>query len=322
MLLATLTTRGEFFAHRPLLPGITPTPRIILGTAGFGGVWGKVDEQQSIATLHDAWSRGFLFCDTAPSYSRAEQVVGAALKSWSGPPPVVATKFGYDDDKTRDYSPAGLRRQFARSVERFNGTSPTLVAIHDAPAELSDAEIETAVDYLRSLIASGDVIHVGLGGGGPATQLRWLKSGVIRYILTFNRLNACVADALNDGIPNAHEHNAKAFAASPLFMGMLGRRYDEFVANPPVHIGAEVVRRAVAVRHLADQAGASLANVSLRFLLSMREVDAVVVGASSPSEWRETHDAFDAGPLPADLFNAILAIAAAPGPGSRPRSGG
>jgi aryl-alcohol dehydrogenase-like predicted oxidoreductase len=142
-------------------------------------------------------------------------------------------------------------------------------------------------------------------------------------MLTFNRLNVCLVDALSDGIPNAHAHNAKAFAASPLFMGMLGRRYDEYVANPPAHIGPEIVARAVAVKALADQAGASLASIALRFLLSMREVDAVVVGASSTAEWRETHAAFDAGPLPPDLFNAVLAIATPPrSPGSRPPGGG
>ena len=318
---ATLTTRDEFFVKRPLLPGLTPTPRIIVGTAGFGGVWGAVNEDVSVAALHDAWANGFLFTDTAPSYARAEHVVGLALKSWVGPKPIIATKFGYETAKHRDYTPAGLDAQFRRSVERFNNVSPHAVAIHDAPLELSDATRDAAVEYLRGLISKGDVLHVGLGGGGPACQLRWLGYGVMRYLLTFNRVNACTVDGLRDSVPQAHQHNAKAFAASPLFMGLLGRRFDEMCAKPPGHVGLELVARAKIVKQIAEQAGLTLTAVALRFLLSIREIDALVIGASTLDEWRQTVDAYNAGPLPVDLFTAIVTLASPPS-GKRSHDGG
>jgi len=280
-----------------------------VGTAGFGGVWGEVNDADSIAALHDAWDHGFLFCDSAPSYSRAELVLGAALKTWSGPRPIVATKFGYTSPTDRDYSPAGLDRLFRQSIERLGGFRPDAMAIHDAQNDVPEATREAAIGYIRGLLQAGEVRHAGLGGGGPAVQREWLASGVFRYILTYNRLNACVLDALRDGVPQAHAHRAKAFAASPLFMGLLGRRFDEFRANPVGFAEPEFVARATAIHRLSNQAGLPMPEVALRFLLSMAEIDALVVGASSLAEWRQTRAAFEAGPLPADLFNAIIQIA-------------
>lgn len=309
---ATLTTSDEFFAKRPLLPDVAPTPRIILGTAGFGGVWGKVNEEDSVAAIHDAWAKGFLFTDTAPSYARAEFVLGDALKRWAGPAPIIATKFGYETATHRDYSPEGLEKQFRRSIERFNNVNPQAVAIHDAPLNLPESTRETAVEYLQKLLKQGDVLHVGLGGGGPASQLRWLEFGVIRYLLTFNRVNACTVDGLRDSVPQAHRHHAKAFAASPLLMGMLGRRYAEMSANPPAHVGAELASRAKVVKQIADDSGVSLSHLSLRFLLSIKEIDALVIGASTLAEWLETFAAYEAGPLPADMFNMLVTLASPP----------
>jgi len=41
--------------------------RLVYGTSGLGGVWGKVDEEESIDCLLYAFEHGITFLDTLPS---------------------------------------------------------------------------------------------------------------------------------------------------------------------------------------------------------------------------------------------------------------
>jgi methylglyoxal reductase len=73
------------------------------GAMGFAGWFGPVDDREAIRALHTALDLGVNVTDTARAYGRSEQVVGAALRSWGGTRPFVATKI----------QPVGPRRQFA-----------------------------------------------------------------------------------------------------------------------------------------------------------------------------------------------------------------
>jgi aryl-alcohol dehydrogenase-like predicted oxidoreductase len=55
--------------------------RLVYGTSGLGGVWGEVDEAESIDCLLYAFENGITSLDTSPSYSQSEKYVGKALKS-------------------------------------------------------------------------------------------------------------------------------------------------------------------------------------------------------------------------------------------------
>ncbi|MGY0036414.1 aldo/keto reductase [Pedobacter sp. NJ-S-72] len=59
--------------------GFSLTDNLVLGTAGLGGVWGKVDAYESISTIVHAIEQGILAIDTAPAYGDAEFFLGEAL---------------------------------------------------------------------------------------------------------------------------------------------------------------------------------------------------------------------------------------------------
>jgi methylglyoxal reductase len=73
------------------------------GAMGFAGWFGAIDDRDGIRALHTALDLGVNVIDTARAYGRSEQVVGAALRSWSGARPFVATKV----------QPIGPQHQFA-----------------------------------------------------------------------------------------------------------------------------------------------------------------------------------------------------------------
>src|SRR3990167_4051134 len=67
---------------------------IAFGAWQLGGDWGAVDDDASIRTLHHAFDRGVNLVDTAHIYGNghSEEVIGRALRQWSGHKIYVATK--------------------------------------------------------------------------------------------------------------------------------------------------------------------------------------------------------------------------------------
>ncbi len=68
--------------------------RLVLGTSGLGGVWGPVDEKESIKAILYALEQGVEVIDTAPSYNKAQEYLGKALQRWNGKRPFISTKIG------------------------------------------------------------------------------------------------------------------------------------------------------------------------------------------------------------------------------------
>ena len=50
--------------------------RLVFGTAGIGGVWGKVNQQDSIDALLYAFEQGIIVLDTAASYASEVGTLG------------------------------------------------------------------------------------------------------------------------------------------------------------------------------------------------------------------------------------------------------
>ncbi len=293
---------GAFFAERSPVPGVRPCRRLGLGTAWLGQHFGKPEQGEGIETLHAAWGAGFVLVDTAPGYGPAELLLGEALARWDGERPVVATK-----TKQRDPDLTRVIGQYETSVERLGAID--LLAVHDPQPEFP-AESRAAIrDYIAELLDAGRIIGAGLGGGGPTAQAQWLGAGTFRYIITYNRLGALSLQGLTDTVPQARADSAAVFAASPLFLGLLGSRQNELLGDPPGHYPAAYIERARSAMRLADEWSLPLTHLALRFLLSMPAVDVVLAGAANRREWADVEAAYDAGPLPADLYARVWRLA-------------
>ena len=91
-----------------------------LDTAHLGGMYGRVDEPDSRATLQAAWDGGIRYYDTAPWYGRglSEHRLGGFLLDQQREDFLVTTKVGRvlhrpKDPKTFDRSPWGGGLNFA-----------------------------------------------------------------------------------------------------------------------------------------------------------------------------------------------------------------
>lgn len=314
-------TKEAYFAPTAL-PQCRPVPRLGLGTAGLAGVWGPVKREESIAVLHEAWRQGHLLTDTSPNYADAEVVVGEALASWTGEAPVLLTKLeGYDNYAPPAFAAdwaASMQKQFETSTKRFGGRKIDGLAMHDPDCSAASFQPACAA-FLHKLTNDRKINCVGLGGGGARLQCAHLSNPFLSYIITFKRVSAVTLQGLLDVVPAARQAGAKVIVASPAMMGLLGSKYDAFIQAPPTHLDAVFIARAKRVKAIADQAGLPLARLSLRFVLSIPSVDFVLAGGCTPAEWADCKLAYDQGPLPVDVFNAVWNEATV---GDEPASGG
>jgi len=285
--------------------------RVAFGLAGIGGAWGPVDPGLARETLALAFELGLSAFDAAPAYGTAEVLLGEALRKWRGPRPVVSTKVGrlagHDGlDGNYEYSTQGMRDSLARSLDTLGLPAVDLLFLHE-PEEVPRAERPRVAAVLRQMQADGFARRLGLGGGDGPGWDGYLEDGGFDVAMLFRRLDACIFDGLVDEWPRLRRAGVATYGASPLHMGLLGSRHEEFLRAPPPWVWPAPVARARRLRVLAERCGLSLPVLGHRFCFSLEELDRVVIGARSPAELRDAWAAWQAGPLPQNLFDEVCA---------------
>jgi len=286
--------------------------RLILGTAGLGGVWGKADPDESISTILSALKKGICAIDTAPAYGDAEVYVEQALRQWEGERPAISSKVGRlrsyaADEAYYDYSDAGMQRSVEKSLEALGVPALDILFLHD-PEAIPQDEAGRVVRTFEGFRERGYARKLGLGGNCPAWFYPYLRPGAFDVVMEFNRLNACNITALRDMLPFCSTNHIRYFSASPLNMGLLGRNFEAFRAGRPAWLPEGHVEAAGKLRVLAQAGGMALPELAHRFLLSLPFDFCIVMGASNAAELENSIGAFEKGPLPEDVVNEILKI--------------
>jgi aryl-alcohol dehydrogenase-like predicted oxidoreductase len=310
------TRRTEFGSSPQLAARGLGDGRLALGLAGLGGTWGPVDEGESLATILEALARGVMAFDAAPSYGSAEKLLGRALAQWSGPRPMVSTKVGRvpwpDLHEARfDHSDAGLRDSLRRSLDVLGLPAVDLLFLHE-PEFTPMAERPRVLARLRQFKQEGLTRRLGLASGHGAGWDGLLESGVFDVVMLFRRLDPVIFDGLAEDVPRVRRQGALIYGASPLHMGLLGARHDEFVRERPHWVWGPQIDRAIRLREIAERRGMSLASLAHRFTFGLAELDRVVVGASNRVQLEAALADFAAGPLPAELFDEICRLTTGP----------
>ncbi len=283
--------------------------RLALGLAGLGGAWLPVDEEKSVDAMLAALEAGVNVFDTAPSYVSAEKMLGRALAQWRGPRPVISTKTGRLPapsayEANFDYSSAGLRDRVKRSLETLGLAQIDLLFLHD-PQLVPLAERPRVVATMRQLQADGLARRLGLGGGDGAGWDAYVESGAFDVAMLFRRLDPCIFDGLRDDLPRVRRAGLLTYGASPLHMGLLGARHEEFLRDEPEWVWPPQRARAVQLRAIAERHGLTLPSLAHRFMFGLAEVDRVVIGASNHAQLETALADFAAGPLPPEIFDEV-----------------
>ncbi len=286
--------------------------RLVYGTSGLGGVWGKVDAGESVDCLLYAFENGITALDTAPSYSNSQKYVGQALRQWRGERPFISTKVGRLQaatafDAVLDYSTEGMRQTLLRNLDTLGVEAVDLLFLHE-PQWVPLDEIDRILDVLQSFKSEGLVKMLGIGGNPSIGFRPYIKGDIFQVVSTFCRMDACTLAAFDAEIPLYEKENIAVYAASALHFSLLGNRFDTYTQNPPTdneYITATEIRHARTVNDIAKKYGIPLPTLAQRYLFSMKEATRVVMGARKINQIKNTIADWRQGALPEAIFEEI-----------------
>nr|WP_199080724.1 aldo/keto reductase [Pedobacter sp. ASV19] len=283
---------------------------LVLGTAGIGGVWGKVDAKASVETILKALEQGISAIDTAPSYGDAEEYVGDALNQWKGTKPRLSTKVGRlkshkNDEAYYDYSADRMKLSVDNSLQTLGQTALDVLFLHD-PAAIQPEEIESVLQQMQAFKSAGYTKRLGLGGNPPKWMEPFLKDSPFDVFMEHNRLNACCLDALDTTVPLYIQNGKEYYAASPLNMGLLGCNFLAFTTDPPHWLDLKLVEQAKKVNLIAEKYRIPLQVLAHRFLITVPYPVKTVIGAANQEQLADALFAFRAGSLPSEIYHEIL----------------
>lgn len=288
--------------------------RLVLGTAGLGGIWGEVEGRESIKAILYALEQGIEVIDTAPSYYKAQEYIGKALSEWNGELPFISTKIGRlkarkADEVYLDYSPVGMRKSMEESLELLGVGFIDLLFLHE-PQLVPMENIESILETLRSFQEKGLVGKLGIGGNPVDDFWPYVKKENFDVVSSFLKLDASTLEGLKHDIPKFKNEDLAVYAASSLHMGLLGSKFSEYVEEPPDNewIRKDHINNAVKVKQIAEENNMTLTDIALRYLFSMKETDRVVIGPSTMDEVKESLRIWENGPLDKKIFNQVTQV--------------
>jgi aryl-alcohol dehydrogenase-like predicted oxidoreductase len=276
--------------------GVRVSP-LCLGTMMFGA-WGNPDHDESIRTIHRALDAGINFLDTADVYSRgeSEEIVGKALTGGRRDNVVLATKahgtMG-DDPNEQGNSRRWIVREVEASLRRLGTDWIDLYQIHRPD---SSTAIEETLSALTDLVRAGKIRYFG-SSTFPAHELveaQWAseKRGLERFVSEQPPYSLLVRGIEQDVLPVCERYGIGVIPWSPLAGGWLSGRYRKNAELPSSHRAKMIAARydmslpanqakldaADRLAALAEEAGMSLVQMALAFVLEHPAVTAAIIG--------------------------------------------
>ena len=269
---------------------------LCLGTMMFGA-WGNTDHDDSIRIIHRALDAGINFVDTADVYSRgeSEEIVGKALKGRRDDV-VLATKVHGkmgDDPNEFGNSRRWIVREVENSLRRLGTDWIDLYQIHRPEP---DTDIDETLGALSDLVHAGKIRYAG-SSTFPASRIveaHWTseRRGRERFVTEQPPYSMLIRAVEADVLPTCARYGMGVIPWSPLAGGWLSGRYrldsdietsrraqmipDRYDMSIPGN--QRKLEAADALAQLADEAGITLIEMAIAFVIRHPAVTAAIIG--------------------------------------------
>jgi aryl-alcohol dehydrogenase-like predicted oxidoreductase len=261
------------------------------------GEWGNKDHDESIAIVHAALDAGINFIDTADVYSagESEEIVGKAIAGRRDEV-VLATKF---------YAPMGegpnrsggsrywIMKECENSLRRLGTDHIDLYQVHRPDPTV---DIDETLAALTDLVHQGKVRYLG-SSTFPASEIveaQWVaeRRNRERFVCEQPPYSILVRGIEADVLPTCQRHGMGVIPWSPLAGGWLSGKWRIGVDELTSHRASRVPGRydlsepanqqkleaADALGTVADEAGMSLVEMALAFVVGNPAVTSAIIG--------------------------------------------
>jgi len=284
---------------------------LCLGTMTFGdqGFWkimGGLGQSAVDTLVKQAFDAGVNFIDTANVYSlgASESLTGAAIKNLGLPRDelVIATKaFGpMSETKVngRGQSRYHLMNELDASLKRLQLDHIDLYQLHGYDPV---TPLEEVLSTLNDMVRSGKVRHIGLCNMAAWQIMKGLAISEKKNWSRFESVQAYYTvagrDLEREVLPLIEDQQLGLMVWSPLAGGLLTGKFSPDGKGPdgtrrasfdfPVVDKARAFKVVDAMRPIAAQHQATVAQVALAWLLSRPQVSTVIMGAKTPEQLAE-----------------------------------
>ena len=285
-----------------------------IGGDDWGMGWGPQDDTDSITAIHEALDAGINWIDTAHAYGfgKSEEIVGRAVKEWSGSDVILATKCGVLPNDVRfpyrDANREKILEEVEGSLKRLQVDCIDLYQIHwPEPEEKVEEAWSTLLDLKQQgkirwpAVCNYHVDHLNRAAAlGPVTSLQPRYSLLNRQIETEGQLEWC------------RENNCGIVGYSPMESGLLTNKTNaewidalpdtDWRRHKPDHpVAANIhpprrepfLKFLAALDSIAADSGNTIGQLAIAWTLRRPEVTSAIVGARRPGQITETAQAGD-----------------------------
>jgi aryl-alcohol dehydrogenase-like predicted oxidoreductase len=303
--------------HRPLGDSGLEVSSIALGSwLTYGGGIGR---GRTEACTRAAFEAGITLFDTANVYGRgtAERVWGEILADYPRDSFAIATK-AYFPMSTRDrgLSREQIHKQIDGSLERLGMDHVDLFQCHRYDEH---TPLEETMQALTEVVEAGKARFIGFSEW-PIARIREALAmpGVAKFVSSQPQYSALWRDPEAELIPLCERNGISQIVWSPLAQGVLTGKYrpgeeppqgsrarsrdmSRFIGQWLDRTTLDAVDR---LHPIAEEAGLTMSQLALAWVLRQDDVAAAIVGASRPEQVRENAAAAGVR-LSADTLRAI-----------------
>lgn len=261
-----------------------------------------VEQDAARACLHAAFDAGINFIDTANVYGRgaAEQVLGELLADIPRDRYVLATKLFFPmTAEDKGLSSAQIEKQLDASLARLGVDYVDLYQCHRYDPE---TPLDETMEALTRAVEAGKARYVGFSEWTPAQiQASLDMPGAVKFVSSqpqYSMLWRRIEEAV---IPVCEANGISQIVWSPLAQGVLTGKYRPGIQPPPDSRAADdrmnafigdlmsdsVLDAVQRLQPVADDAGLSMAQLALAWVLRQPGVASAIIGATRPQQVRD-----------------------------------
>jgi aryl-alcohol dehydrogenase-like predicted oxidoreductase len=302
---------GAPMEHRHLGRTGVSVSKLCLGTMMFGA-WGNPDHDESIRIIQAALGAGINFIDTADVYSagESEEIVGKALKGRRDDV-VLATKvWGQmgEEPNRGGISRRWIIQEVENSLRRLDTDWIDLYQVHRPDPNI---DIDETLGALTDLVAQGKVRYIGSSSfsAGEIVEAQWAaRERNLQRLRTEQPPYSILVRGIEvDVLPTAARHGMGILTYSPLAGGWLSGRWtaDTTPTSPArqrlaarfdmsLPENQRKLEATEALAELADDAGLSLIELAIAFVLTHPAVTSAIIGPRTMEQLESQLTAADA----------------------------